>query len=118
MDNRMSPKERGIVQDMRRRTLAVLFAVLLMLAPVWAQAPAKGKSTRPTKSDAQITQEIIKGSIATYAGNCPCPYHTDRAGRSCGRRSAYSRPGGASPVCYASDVTRKMIDDYRQRLER
>ena len=27
MDSRMSPKERGIVQDVRRRTLAALFAV-------------------------------------------------------------------------------------------
>jgi len=106
------------VQGVRRRTLAALLAAPLMLVPVWAQAPAKSKGSQPTKSDAQITQEIINRSIATYAGNCPCPYNTDRAGRSCGRRSAYSRPGGASPVCYASDVTKRMIDDYRQRLER
>ena len=106
------------MQDVRCRTLAALFAVVLMLVPVWAQAPAKSKSTKPTKSDAQITQEIIKGSIATYAGNCPCPYNTDRAGRSCGRRSTLQSARRGFPVCYASDVTRKMIDDYRQRLER
>ncbi|MEO0409166.1 MAG: hypothetical protein AAF289_17625 [Cyanobacteria bacterium P01_A01_bin.135] len=34
------------------------------------------------------------------SGSCDCPYDTDSAGRRCGKRSAYSRPGGASPVCY------------------
>ena len=101
---------------MRRILLALAFALALPLVPVWAQAPAK--STKPTKSDAQITQEIIKSSVASDAGSCPCPYNTDRAGRSCGRRSAYSRPGGASPVCYSSDVTKRMIDDYRKNAER
>jgi hypothetical protein len=31
---------------------------------------------------------------------CPCPYDLDRRGNECGGRSAYSRPGGAAPVCY------------------
>lgn len=33
-------------------------------------------------------------------GSCDCPYDRDSRGNSCGRRSAYSRPGGASPMCY------------------
>jgi hypothetical protein len=40
---------------------------------------------------------------AAVSGSCDCPYDTDRRGRSCGARSAYSRPGGSSPVCYVSD---------------
>jgi len=60
-----------------------------------------------------IKQKIIKSSISSYRGNCPCPYNTDRAGRKCGGRSAYSRPGGASPICYESDVTDKMMENYR-----
>ncbi|NJL81414.1 MAG: hypothetical protein HC815_31320 [Richelia sp. RM1_1_1] len=40
---------------------------------------------------------------AAVSGKCDCPYDTDKRGRSCGDRSAYSRPGGASPVCYLSD---------------
>lgn len=36
-------------------------------------------------SDAQIRRAIIQESLASYPGNCPCPYNTDRAGRSCGR---------------------------------
>ena len=57
------------------------------------------------QSDSEIRQRIIRESIASYPGSCPCPYNTDRAGRSCGRRSAYSRPGGYAPLCYPRDVS-------------
>lgn len=65
-------------------------------------------------SDAQIRQQMIRESIASYPGNCPCPYNTDRAGRSCGRRSAYSRPGGYAPLCYASDISKQTVDAYQR----
>jgi hypothetical protein len=97
---------------MRRILLALSVVLPLALTPVWGQA---SKST--DKTDAQIKQEIIRASIASYSGNCPCPYNRDRAGRSCGRRSAYSRPGGASPLCYERDVTQKMVDEYRKRTK-
>ena len=74
-----------------------------------------GSQAKPAKTDLEIKQAIIQESIANYHGNCPCPYNLDRAGRRCGKRSAYSRPGGASPLCYADDVTQKMVDDYRKR---
>lgn len=35
-----------------------------------------------------------------YPGPCPCPYDTASDGSLCGARSAYSRSGGYSPVCY------------------
>jgi hypothetical protein len=76
---------------------------------------AAGQTKKTAKTDAEIKQEIIKQSIASYRGSCPCPYNVDRSGRMCGRRSAYSRPGGASPICYEKDVTQKMMDDYRRR---
>lgn len=66
-------------------------------------------------SDAQVRQKIIERSIATYSGNCPCPYNTDAAGRRCGARSAYSRPGGRSPKCFPEDVTTEEIAAYRAR---
>lgn len=65
--------------------------------------------------DTQIKKQIIQESIANYPGNCPCPYNTDRAGRSCGRRSAYTKPGGYAPICYPSDVTAEMIKEYKNR---
>ena len=66
-------------------------------------------------SDNEIRQILISQSIARYSGSCACPYSTDRAGRSCGRRSAYSRPGGASPLCYPGDVTDAAVARYRAR---
>jgi hypothetical protein len=66
-------------------------------------------------TDAEIKEDLIMKSIEGYSGSCPCPYNTDRAGRRCGARSAYSRPGGASPLCFASDVSQKMVDDYRKK---
>jgi hypothetical protein len=85
-------------------------AVLVLLLHV-----AWGQTAKAAKTDAEIKLEIINESIASYRGNCPCPYNTDRAGRRCGARSAYSRPGGASPICYAKDVTQKTVDDYRKK---
>src|SRR5205814_6632987 len=75
------------------------------------------QTKKAAKTEAEIKQQIIEQSIAGYRGNCPCPYNKDRAGRACGARSAYSRPGGASPICYERDVTQKMVDEYRKRNE-
>ncbi len=72
-------------------------------------------SIAQNENDEEIKQKIITESTARYSGSCPCPYNRDRAGRSCGKRSAYSRPGGASPICYPSDVTEAMIKRYRAR---
>jgi hypothetical protein len=38
-------------------------------------------------------------------------------GRSCGKRSAYSKPGGASPLCFKEDVTKAMVQAYRERMK-
>ncbi|MDP8994692.1 MAG: hypothetical protein M3N07_06905 [Pseudomonadota bacterium] len=67
------------------------------------------------QSDAQIKQRLIRQSIAAYPGSCPCPYSTDRAGRRCGARSAYSRPGGHAPLCYGSDVAPAQVRAARGR---
>lgn len=72
-------------------------------------------SAATAQSDAQVKQRLIRQSIANYSGSCPCPYNVDRGGRSCGARSAYSRPGGAAPLCYASDVTPAMVRAARGR---
>lgn len=65
-------------------------------------------------TDAEAKQAIIQESLASYPGPCPCPYNVMRNGRACGTLSAYSKPGGYSPVCYASDVTAEMIAVYRR----
>src|SRR3990172_5016649 len=67
-------------------------------------------------TDAEVRQYLIRQSIAAYSGSCPCPYNVDRAGRRCGGRSAYSRPGGRSPWCYPADVPPAKIEEYRKSL--
>ncbi len=66
-------------------------------------------------SDAAIVARLIALDAAAYSGNCRCPENRDRAGRRCGARSAYSKPGGWSPLCYPGDVSRKAIADFRAR---
>lgn len=63
--------------------------------------------------DAAIIAAIISQSRASYRGNCGCPDDRDRAGRRCGGRSAYSRAGGRSVICYEHNVTPQMIALYR-----
>lgn len=45
---------------------------------------------------------------------CICPNDTDREGKRCGGRSAYSRSGGASPLCSPEDVPRSDIPRIRR----
>ncbi len=96
-----------------------LFASLL-LAAAGAGAPAEPQPAsalfQARLSDDQIRDRIIASSIAAYSGSCPCPYNTDRAGRRCGARSAYSRPGGASPKCYRSDISDAEVARWRARF--
>ena len=92
-----------------------VFGLAGAAAALVVQLSGAGAPAEAQKSDAQIRQAIIRQSIADYPGNCPCPYNTDRAGRRCGRRSAYSRPGGYAPKCYPSDVTAAEVSAWRRR---
>lgn len=90
------------------RSIAIVtLALLAALAPARAQL-----------SDRQIAEAIVKQSRDAYYATgrpCACPEDTARNGSRCGGRSAYSRPGGAMPKCYPSDVTPAEIDAYRKR---
>ena len=96
---------------MRRGHFLEAFAFMLSIAATVPFANAEQKN--PT-TDSQIKKAIIKESIAEYPGNCPCPYNSASNGSRCGKRSAYSRPGGYSPICYDSDVTQGMIREWRE----
>ena len=71
-------------------------------------------SAASAQSDSQIRQRIINQSIAAYPGSCPCPYSRARNGSRCGARSAYSRPGGRAPICYASDISAAEVQAARR----
>ena len=59
------------------------------------------------KTCSKSPKQIIQESIAQYPGKCPCPYSIMSNGKKCGKRSAYSKPGGYQPLCYISDIVGK-----------
>jgi hypothetical protein len=76
------------------KTLSTLLLIsLLFFSQTTSAATSAGKK-----------KLMIQQSIANYPGNCPCPYSTMKNGRSCGKTSAWSKPRGKSPLCYASDI--------------
>lgn len=83
----------------------ILFAILLNFSSYAVAAD---------QSRERIQKILIKQSIGSYSGNCACPYNTTANGSRCGKRSAYSRQGGAKPLCYPEDVSDKMIQNYRK----
>lgn len=129
-----------ILADICRNTLRGLIVAAITLPPmamaqVTVPAPNASSSSTPSakinsssdnkrKVEAALTAAaiaaiIIQASRDQYHATgkpCACPDDTTRDGRACGGRSAYSRPGGAAPLCYPSDVTATMIEQYRQRI--
>jgi hypothetical protein len=89
-------------------------------APIQAQKKTEKKSSpslnTSSLTDADITDILIKRSIRSYSGSCACPYNSARNGSRCGKRSAWSKQGGYSPLCYASDVSHADIKEYRDNM--
>lgn len=85
---------------------------LLLLAGLCMTFGVEAKQS--SQSVEAIKQKIIKESIESYPGNCPCPYNTARNGSRCGKRSAYNRAGGYVPLCYPEDVSNRMVREYKR----
>ena len=100
---------------MKSRVTLLSFFALVLSATGWVHG--QPKPTEPTKlSDAEIRLLLVRESVASYSGACPCPESRNSRGARCGGNSAYSRPGGTSPLCYPTDVTDAMIQRYRDAL--
>lgn len=95
------------VRSMRKILNIFYFLILFIAVPSFAGDKYL--------TDNQVRKQMIEESIASYSGNCPCPYNLARNGSRCGRRSAYSRRGGYSPLCYPSDISSAMVQDYRKQ---
>jgi hypothetical protein len=110
-----------------RPTATVTPALVSTLAPVEPKSTAHDKPLDKKRigeaalTAAAIAAIIVKTSRDQYYATghpCACPDDLMRNGRACGGRSAYSRPGGAAPLCYPTDVTAAMIESYRQTASR
>ena len=66
-------------------------------------------------SDREIKTTLIHKSIQDYGKSCPCPYSKSPQGGQCGLTSAYSRADRLTILCYPSNVTKKMIKEYREK---
>ena len=55
--------------------------------------------TIPTPNS--VEEAIIK---KTWRNICNCPYNRKSNGHRCGKTSAWSRPGGNSPLCYVEEL--------------
>lgn len=80
-----------------------------------ASAPRANSSRRRDATRAEVRRaeaRIIRQSIAKFGGSCTCPYHRDPSGNTCGDRSEWSSPRGYSPICYASDISRRHLTGY------
>jgi hypothetical protein len=64
-----------------------------------SRAPSNdGATTKEALMDAAIIALLVAGSIAIYKST------------GCGGRSAWSKPGGARPLCFPTDITAKLIE--------
>jgi hypothetical protein len=76
----------------------------LVYEPLPVTAPA---TPAPLIVPPSVAPVIPKGHVpvraGTYGMGCDFPYDRASNGSMCGGRSAWSRPGGRSPVCYADD---------------
>ena len=109
------------------RSKTVIWAAICLFSIIGTHLPAadcgkryverNGKCIPVAKASlSEIKASMIAQSIAQYPGRCPCPYFRDRAGRLCGRRSAYSRPGGYEPLCYPEDITDRQAMAFKKAL--
>lgn len=88
----------------------IVVSLVMAMSLFWAGA-ADAKTAKQT--DDQIRQLIIEDSIASYPGVCACPFNAARNGSSCGGRSAWSKQGGYAPICYKKEISKEMVDEWR-----
>ena len=97
--------------------MAILFrslSALLLFSALSVQTSSAYDNTEITTAK----RKMIAESISNYSGNCACPYNSAANGSSCGKRSAYSKPGGAAPLCYETDITDAQAAEWLRRNKR
>jgi hypothetical protein len=91
----------------------VRWIVTAAMLAVAAGMQVSGAASALWNTDGAVRWRVISDSLRDYHGPCPCPYSPLRRWHVCGEDSAYSKPGGSSPLCYPSDVTDAMLREFR-----
>ncbi len=93
--------------------LSILALFFLFSHSAFSAAP------RPSEDpDAKIKREMIKRSIESFKGECPCPFSLDKKGNVCGKNSSYSKPWSPNPpMCYFRNIDKPMIEAYLKKKE-
>ncbi len=99
---------------MHEKAIFLLSSILLLSCSSEPVTDSRESVIIVELSDDEVRQAIIDDSIQSYSANWPCPYNLASNGSRCGGRSAYSRPGGASPICYATDISDEAVEEYRR----
>src|SRR5262249_53912569 len=102
-------------------TAVTLGVICVAMSAVPAALSAQQPASSTDRTDAAIAAMIMHESRNAYYATghpCACPDDLMRNGRRCGGTSAYIRPGGAHPLCSATDVPPEMIQQYRARSGR
>jgi hypothetical protein len=82
--------------------------------PPQSDIKRKGELALTAAAIAAIIVQVSRDQYHATGKPCACPDDLTRNGQRCGGRSAYSRPGGAAPLCNPGDVTQAMIEEYRR----
>src|SRR3954451_10269845 len=88
----------------------MLSALLTLLLPA--------QTAIAQSADEEVRYQIVQESVGAYLATghpCACPYNSARNGSSCGGRSAYSKGGGAAPLCYFADVSDQMVEAWKSQ---
>lgn len=96
-------------REFQRPTFAAILGLLVIFG---ASSSARAQSA---PSDDDLRDQIIRESLRSYRGSCPCPYNLARNGSRCGKRSAYSRHGGLQVLCFPEDINETMLTEWRRK---
>jgi hypothetical protein len=89
-----------------RKLVAIIALLVFAVAPLHAKEDLEA-----------VKKRMISESLSQYQGNCPCPYNYASNGSHCGARSAYTKRGGTSPLCYPTDITDEQAREWQQEHE-
>jgi hypothetical protein len=119
-----------VIQELSKRQVASPTLPSLITLAIGILGCAVALAGTSFVSEQEIREAIVGESRAAYFKPvfdartgysrlpddlCACPDDLTSNGRRCGGSSAHERSGGASPLCYASEVTPDMIARYRAR---